>query len=460
MLRGFVLLNSVGLAGCAAFAPHPDLSQPLRGAWRNAPNTTLASRAAPVAPWWQSLNSDPLNTLVNNALRTNLGLAAARERLIAARTLRTTASIPFEPSLGLNTGSEPTPGAAASYFQAGFDARWELPLFDRRANAAQLLQADAMNAEAALGDARVTLIAETVRTFLDARASIDAYELWRKLQTNADEQLRRISARIAAGFDDVDVQAQAQRELTEATTGMQRMLALRSQCAERLAALLGRSEVDDAWTADSSHGSSMLNAPPLLPADMVRARPDVRRAEAAVTRAAAELGIARAELYPHISLVGALTGAMRISSGVGTRSNGVVSAGPAISLPLFDWGLRRSQISVRGAQLRAAILEYRQVVLDAVAECEISLSRLANVTQRLAAVANSARSANALAQRSATRRRLGLLGQLGALDGERESLVAQIAVREAEYEQAIAIVQLHKALCDTRPSLDEELAAW
>src|SRR5262249_33532095 len=127
----------------------------------------------------------------------------------------------------------------------------------------------------------------------------------------------------------------------------------------RMAALLGAMQVENDWLPAAANEGHALNLPQIdsTPADQLRARADVQRAEAAVREAAPALGIAQAELYPHISLVGALTAAARLGGGA-VGVNSVLGGGPAISIPLFDWGMREAARDARAAELQAATLEY------------------------------------------------------------------------------------------------------
>lgn len=414
----------------------------------------------PPTPWWRQFRSPQLDLLIDTALRNNPGVAAARERVLAARALQGAGSPSYKPELALATGSEPTPGAAASYFQAGFDANWELPLFERGTNTSRILTAQTADAEATLADARSELIAETVHAYLDGRTATDQIQWAEKLTALGDQRLERISARVALGLDANGSLQSSQQLRRDSQLGLQSARLARARSLERLTALLGRDAIDYA-SMMAFDGTFDLPSPLVqAPAELLRDRPDVRHAEAAIVRSAAELGIARAELYPHIRLAGALTAAVRLSGGPVNGTNSIFSAGPVITLPLFDWGLRRAQSEARGAELRAATLAYRQVVLDAIAESELAFLQLTATTQRVTALSASAEDARKNAQQATVRRRLGLLAQVAALDIERESILAQLDLDNARHEQAMAFVHVYKVLGNGAFVSDKDQGTW
>ncbi len=433
----------LGLGACGTLVPAPVPDAPLRAAWNNAP-AAAAEPAAWPARWWQQFHSTQLDALVDSALRDNPGLAAAGERLVAARLLEQGGSSGFRPGLALDTGSEPSPGAKADYFQAALDARWEMPLFERGTNGARILLAETSDAATGVAEARAALIAAIVRTYLSGRFAMERMVFAAALVKVTDQSQQRVAARVGAGLDEPEASLASRQRWREARLDEEEPRQVRTRSLEALAALLGQAAVDNTWIDASDSPIDLPQPPATLPAAMLRHRPDVQRAESAMERAAAQLGIARAELYPHISIEGALTTSLRLSGGGGISS--ILSAGPVITLPLFDWGLRRAQTAARGAGLRAATLAYRQTVLDAVAEAELAFAQCNAASQQVAALTTESDSAQLAARRASTRRELGLLAQVPALDLMRDALLARQALDDARLQQAVALVHLYAVL--------------
>ncbi len=158
---------------------------------------------------------------------------------------------------------------------------------------------------------------------------------------------------------------------------------------------------------------------PALPADLLRTRPDVQAAEAAVRKAAAEVGVARSELYPRIAITGSLLYAYNLTRNRRTTSDNVPAIGPTIDIPLLDWGRRRMQVDAQQEALQAAELSYQRTVRSAVAEAEGALSALAAQQNRADALAQ-ARPALAERVRAAdVQARLGLASEYDGLAAQR-----------------------------------------
>ena len=434
------------LSGCASALPKADLDVPLPPTWSLSTPASTAPAEAPTDGWWRVFHDPALNALIDTATQSNLTIGAASEHLRAARALLHTGAALYRPGVSFGAGPAPTPDAKSSYFQAGFDATWELPLFDRAANATRALGADAAAAEADLMAARTTVAAEVASAYFAAQAAIRRQSVLRELDDAEHLRLARLRTRVRLGLDASDVQHEAEADLLAVQTNELEPDSTRSQSLRRIAALLGRASVDPAWSEAPSEVPEPFAQVQSTPADLLRQRPDVRRAEAAVLRAAAELGTAQAELYPHVSLVGAITAATQVS-GLGLASpNGVVSAGPAISLPLFDWGMRRAARDARAAELSSAAMVYRQTVFDAFADVEITLANLKRSTSQIELLRNAATSRSERARQSDVLRRAGLSESTEQSRSRRTALEARLDLVNAEYAGQMAIVQLHKAL--------------
>src|SRR5882757_4569119 len=166
LVAGAVML-ATGLAGCSV-APVDVPRVDVPPAWLNVAAGDPALGPAPdLRSWWRAFHDDDLNTLVDEALAGNITLTQAAYRIAAARALAARASVAFSPEVGAHTFAEPTPDSSASYFQAGFDAKWEFGLFGRAAGSARIAEADISLAEIDAQSARVTVVAEVVRVYIE-----------------------------------------------------------------------------------------------------------------------------------------------------------------------------------------------------------------------------------------------------------------------------------------------------
>jgi outer membrane protein TolC len=270
--------------------------------------------------------------------------------------------------------------------------------------------------------------------------------LLRDLEAFEQGRLARLRTRVRVGLETPREGQTAEADLLAIQARATEPDPTLAQSLQRIAALMGRATIDPTWIPSATALSVPVVRLESTPADLLRERPDVRHAEFVVLRAAAELGTAQAELYPHISLVGAITAATRVSGGVGLSSNSVLSAGPAISIPLFDWGMRRAARDARAEELSAAALAYRQTVFDAVADVEITLASLNHSVSLIDLLQHAVASRDEAARRSSALRRAGLTENIEIASTARSAIEARLELEEAQYAGMIAVVQLHKAL--------------
>jgi outer membrane protein TolC len=214
-----------------------------------------------------------------------------------------------------------------------------------------------------------------------------------------------------------------------------------------LALLLGKSEPDPAWLdprpLPQLHAGDVVS----LPADLLRTRPEIRPAHAQVLKAAGALGIAKADLYPRLALGSSLTFSALVKGQTELGDvNNTFAFGPIIDIPLFDWGQRRAVRNARAAQLQAALLAYRQAVLQGAAEVETGLADLHAAGQRLRAADAAVAATQEGAHFSET---LQSLGQADAIDSGRAAAAnidSEVTRDQARLAYGLAYVALYKAL--------------
>lgn len=433
------------LAGCGAPAL-PSLRPDVPERWRVEVRAAAEAAPAPdLRAWWQAFDDTELDRLVEAALAGNLTLQQAAERIEGARALADRRYTPFMPQVGGHTFAEPTPDSSASYFQFGFDAKWELGLFGRAQSQARLAMADLGIAESEAQAARVSVVAEVARTYVELRGAQARLALSERAVAAAKEKQaltatrQRLRMATAAEFD----RAAAEQALAEAALAEPRIAIER--CRRQLAVLLGRSDID--MVADGTQprlGDFRLDS---APAELLRTRPEIRRAENEVLKAAGEAGLAHADRFPRIGLGGSLTYASRVIGHTHlSDADGIVTFGPAIEIPLFDWGQRLAAEHARDSALRASVLAYRQSVLEGVAEVEVAMATLARQGEREASLRRALAPLESGRDRSGTLQRLGLADGFDRLDAASALLQAQVELAQAEQDRNLAFIALYKAL--------------
>ncbi|MGH8042331.1 MAG: efflux transporter outer membrane subunit [Rudaea sp.] len=444
----------VVLGACATSTPLPDLHADMPAHWRNAPAASTQLGPAPnLDSWWHAFHDAQLDALIERALRQNLSLQQTTLRLRSARALQHRSGTQFMPQLSFHTFSEPDPAATTSYYEIGFDAQWELGFFGRGLGNARVAAADLQAAAANVTAARVSLAAEVARTYVDLRAAqARAALLERILKLRQDAlNLARVRLRLhLAAQDDVDQLtaglAQTQADATEPAFTI-------AQAQQTLDVLLAEPQPDPLLNATGPQPNLDDVHFTQTPADLLRTRPEIRQAELDVLRAAGELGIARADLWPKLGLGGTLISSTRVVGDIDRPNKAIPSAGPIVDIPLFDWGARHDVVDARDAGLQAAVLGYRQAVLEGVAEAESALAQW----QRERSRADAARIQTTLAGQAANRaKQLQHIGLADASDRARAGIAlaqAQLQQTLTQRDAAVAFIAVYKSFGGALPPL-------
>jgi len=374
-------------------------------------------------------------------------VAQAAERMRAARLLNRHAHDPYLPTLHGRTNDIIDPDTTASYFVVGFDALWELPLFGAWQSAKRQSQGQLDGANAALRGAQVSLVAEVSRRWIELRSAQEQARLLSAIRDALQEKLRLVQVREQLRLVPPTEVAKTQAELAHAEAALAEPQQTINASAQQLAVLLGQPEPDPAWLTPGPQprlGQWQLTT---APADMLRARPEVASAEAEVLRAAGDLGMSRADIYPHIGLGASLQWSANIASNYRVHTGeGIFSYGPVIDVPLFDWGQRVAAAHAKDHELRAAVYAYRQAVLQGVAEAETAMGDLEQLRTREEASRRATEALDTSMTALHKRAELNLGSNLDVQDGLIENHRAQLELVSAIAARDLAYVSLYKAL--------------
>ena len=447
------------LAGCAAPVRVPTLQATVRDEWRTMSAADARLGPAPdLDAWWLAFGDPVLDRLIARARSRNLTLAQAQLRLQGARALQHRSAMQYRPQVSFHTFAQPDPNGSTSYFEVGFDALWEFGFFGRGEADARVAAADAQTAETDVAAARVSLIAEVARNYMDLRAAqarattLEAIVAQRRDKAALAAKLAELHLGTRSDADRADAElAQAQADATEPAAAI-------VQAQEALGVLLAESTPDAELLAGGPQPQLPLLAIGATPADLLRTRPEIRKAELGVLRAAGDLGLARADLYPKLALGGSLTSSTRMVGDVDHPNKGIPAIGPLIQWTLFDWGARRDLIDAREVALQAAVLAYRQSVLEGVAEAQSALAQLERQQQRLTASTKAATASEHAAESARALRRIGLADGLDAAATAIAAAQAQLESALATHDRNLAYIALYKSLGGTLPPLQPDPA--
>ena len=432
------------LAGCAApIEVRLDSGAPVQ--WQQA----SAQRASnyELAQWWRGWNDPALNALVDEALAQNLDVAQAVLRLRQQRLLADTAGSAFLPAVAAGARTLQDIAAVDTYFHASIDVSWDLGLFGDAEAARRSGSASVLDAAAQLHAARVALVADVVHRYLDIRLTQIQRDLAQKQLQQAQRQLQLLEIRRDQRLTDTQTLEQQQLQLRTQEAQLALLNESQKRAAHALAALLGRDRPELQWLQPKADAAlPTLQAIEVLPADLLRKRPDIQSAEAAVEQAAAEVGVARAALYPRLMLTGSLLYSFNITRNHRSTSDSIPMLGPQIDIPLFDWSRRRAVADGKELALQSSIKAYRQAVLIGIAEAEGSLAAVAAQQQRQQSLLAAQQIHQSRDKAQAVRQQLGLSSELAGAENARASLQLQSEMATAKAAEALAYVALYKAV--------------
>jgi NodT family efflux transporter outer membrane factor (OMF) lipoprotein len=436
-----------GLASACAIGPdyaRPDV--PAKTAWEEAGNASAGADEA-LGAWWERFGDERLTDLVERAARGSLEIRIAAARVAEARALRRVAGSAQLPELVLaGEASEGMRSPGDTAFGA-LELFFEVDLWGRVRRSVEAARAD--EAAAAEDRSAVTLavVAEVATAYVEVRGL--QHEL-RTVRQNLDAQRETLDLTEAQAFVGLasDLDAQRVRALTANTAAEIPPLEADLAAARyRLEVLLG---LPAGSLASELAGEAAIPSPPAellvgVPADLLRRRPDVRRAERELAAETARIGAAQAELLPRLTLVGAIglrsQDAAQIASG-----SSFGSIGPSVDWPIFAGGRILANVAAQDARAAQAAARYERAVLGAWAEVETALARHAREQVRrteLRAAVAAQRGAAELARRL---QRSGLAPFLDVLDAERSLLISESRLAESETAVATSLVAVYAAL--------------
>jgi multidrug efflux system outer membrane protein len=408
---------------------------------------------ADLRQWWQQFGDPLMAQLVEAAQAVSPDVATAGARIAEARAARVAAQASMLPSLdgsvSATRGNAQQGVPLSTIVQGSLQTAWEIDLFGGLGARSDAARARLAGAEAGWHDARVAIAAETALTYVDLRTC----ERQLAVAVN-DERSRAETARLTAlsaeaGFSAPAVASQARASAAE---GAVRTTQQRGQCelaVKALVALSGMAEprlrqlLAAPW---SEPGESALLALPAVPAQLLLQRPDVYQAEREVEAASAEVGAARADRFPRLTLTGQIA-AGTVHAGGRTLDAQTWAIGPvALSVPLFDGGrLAAAEDAAAGRYEQAAAL-YAARVRQAVREVEQSLVNLQTAQDRSEDVRIAVEGYRASFVATEARYRSGLGSLIELEDQRRVLLVAENARVLLQRDRLAAWIALYRAV--------------
>jgi len=456
------------LGGCAVGPNYHGAPQvtPAAGDFKRADAATAS--AEPVTQWWTTLNDPELNHLIAATLAANPGIDVARARVREARAnlrqqtatgLPTTAadaaylrtanvgSLLGSSGSGSASGSSSS-GGGLNLYVVGFDASWELDFFGGNRRAVEGASAAVSASEANVADATVTLTAEVAQSYIQL---CDARQRLALTQQNIDIDSRLVELmkvrRAGGAATDLDVV----RIINQLDTTRAMVPALNATITEQLNRLAALTAQEPGALDAELAKVGPVPAPPATtnigdPAALLRRRPDIRVAERRLAQQTAAVGQNVAAEFPKVSLFGTVGFAAMHPQDLFNSGNFTYLAGPLLQWTPWDFGRLRARVAQARSARDEAEANYRQTVLNALADAETSLARYGQQRDAVTILGRARASAEEAYRLTEIRLRGGTAATTDVLDADTRRKQADLSYQQALAELTQDYVALQKSL--------------
>ncbi len=460
------LFAALLLAGCAVGPDYQRPASTLDAGFvaAGAASANAQPTAADIASFWRGFNDAALSALVDRALAANGDVRIAQARLQEARANQGEADALSRPGLGLSSDVTRSvrpitqqPGTSRSertgtVYDASFIANWELDFFGRYRRGSEAAAALVAAGEAGIGAAHTAVAAEVARNYLELRGLQQRLQVTEASLVNQREALKITQARLDAGRGTQLDLARATSLVAGTEAALPALQAAIERTVFRLATLTARpprallAELQAPAPLPGLPVTDLSTLPLGTPEQWLQRRPDLIAAERQLAAATANIGVAKSELFPRVSLSGLLGLNAATLSNLGKSESGVYSLGVGLTWTPFDLGQIRSRIAATEARAQASLASYEQTVATALEETEGAFSSYTRNAQRAERLDVAARSAEEAAQLARQRYDAGVTDFLAVLDAEREVLSNRDQLVQAQVGTATALVSVYRAL--------------
>lgn len=405
--------------------------------------------------WWASFQDPLMDNLARQLVTQNLDIKMAEARIEEARALTNTSTAAFFPNISATSIGErgnnqigfPKTG---NILQGGFDASWEIDIFGSTRNEVRAAQARMQAAMVTADDVRNSALYDLMRAIVEWHAAQQTLHETMALVTSQDEQISLFRSRAEGGLNDATFLERAIAQRDQTATGIPVAQAAIQTAEFQIERLLGKKS-DDLFQALSSHSADKDLSVPSAQATLaisiqtIKSRPDVRAAEARMIAAQADLGKAKADLWPKLDL-GGFFGADSSSSSVPIAANPIWSLTYSATMPLLNFGRLQGAVDAADARAKEAALDYQNIVLLALQETRTALSDYLNGINAINQQALALKHRQNTIQLAKDRFEHGLTDKTDLTTAQTELDQATLALITQKQNTAIAYIRLQKAL--------------
>ena len=404
-------------------------------------------------PWWQVFQDSQLQELIRTALKQNYDLQIATERINAARAqVAVTRSALFPQASGnanFSGGKESNFQTKFNFLTLGADAAFQLDFFGKIRRATEASRAQLLATEDARQTVILTLVSDVASDYFDLLQLDLQLQITHETVQTQQDSVKLTHLRVEHGVaTKLDV-LQAQQVLDSANAQIPDLERQIAQEENAISILLGN------YPQGVPRGRPLVEqvlppeVPPGMPSSLLERRPDIREAEQFLVAANAEIGVAKAEFFPQISLTGGGGGAFGRSSAFSSLMSsqlGTWSYGAQVSQPIFTGGALTGNLKIAKSQQQQALIAYRQAIQQAFGDVSNALIGYEKLHQVRLRQEDSVADLQESVRLSNLRYKGGTTTYLEVLDGQRSLFAAELTLAQARGTECQSLVQLYRAL--------------
>lgn len=438
------------LAGCASHAPiaEPPPKVDLPAAWTEA--GTPAHQASPDKNWWQRFGSPELTRLVDEGRSGNLELAGALARVrqaeagarIAGVSLLPTANFYSDANRAMPIGSGSASTSAGSTLQVSYEVDFWGKNKASVASAEASLEANRFDRQTVA----LTVTSGIVSTYLQVLSLHDRLAVAREHVANAEHVLRLVEAQKSAGAASTLDLARQRSAVAQQKSDIPGLMQQEREAQSALAILLGKTPQAFSVGPQGLDTVTLPEVSPGLPSELLSRRPDIRRAEASLAAANADVAVARANLFPSINLTGAMGAQSSALLSLLNAPNLVANVSTSLMAPIFDGGRLKRERELAIARKQELVQVYRATVISALSEVDTALGQIRSLDEQRRLKTTELEQARQAYELAEIRYKAGAEDLMTVLDTQRALSDVQNDMGMLKLKRLQATVSLYKAL--------------
>lgn len=467
---------SLSLVFLVASCVGPDYERPITAipsTWKNSLSSATERQKPWEVIWWQNFHDEQLEKLIEDAVKSNMDYQTALARIREARasysgvvanlfpTLRGIGSAgqsysgskvqrnstTLTSSSGVNTSNN-SQSTNSSQYMAGFDATWELDFFGgaKRAeeSALAILESVEEDARAIL----LTLLADVAQNYINLRSAQQQRDVLKEIVALWTENLKLQASLEKTGLNSQITTLTARSALDQASALLQPLEASIKITLHHLSILLGK-EPTALYPQLLTGGvipSSSEKVIAGLPFELITRRPDIRASEKLLASATAQIGTAKAALFPQFQLTGNYGFQRNQPRHLFNSGSNFWQYGLSFTIPIFDFGKIQAQIDAKYAQKDEALFAYQKSILTALEEVENGLVSYATESKRHDQLKEQVTSLDRVYKLTLHRYKSGLNSYLDVIQAKLSVLNAQLMALQSQTTVSLNLVSLYKGL--------------